>query len=431
MGIIYNEQKPKSGYLISCINLLKNEALNNFFKVKNLKYIVLILVLTACKGGNPKTDIGKIEVIDISSSYNNEKKVLLSEVANEIEYIKLQTDTFCIINRIKDPQKNIQFDKEYIFINDGKQLFRFNRKGKFINKIGVTGRGPNERISLDNYTLLPHDSIVVLFSHPNREAFLYSYNNKFISSIKIDFMPVTLASLDNEFLVFGSAKGRRNYTDYYTLSIIGKNGKLVNNLINSKWEKKVEKKDKIGLSILSQFYNYYDTLTYWEFQYDTIWRVSNENVAFPRYYINSGHKKLPFKLLLESSQKEISERDKYIKIWSIVESKRFLFLKVGYEKRLKHILYDKQTKESFNVIYYADDKIDDIKILNDIDGGMPFWPIGNVSGNKVFTYFDGFKYKESLKENDNANDSQKTFTKIISMSEMSDNPIIMIVTLKE
>jgi hypothetical protein len=208
----------------------------------------LIILMTSCYNHDHVSGYqSKAEEIDISNSYNSGRKVLLSDIASNISYVKLQTDSNCLISKIREPENNIQFDRSLIFINDRKNLFLFDSTGRFIRTIGKIGRGPGEIASFDNFTLLPNDSLVVVFSHPNRLAFVYSYNGKFVKNIKVDFLPTSLSTLNKEFLVFGSAKGRRNLTDYYTLSVMDLEGNLISHLINTQWERVVEKKNEIGL----------------------------------------------------------------------------------------------------------------------------------------------------------------------------------------
>lgn len=394
--------------------------------------LIYLLILTSCLNRSQKSSERKIiEEINISDSYKVDKKGFLSEIADDISYVRLETDTNCLINKIRDPESNIQFCEDRIFINDENNLFSFDYTGKFLNKIGRIGRGPGELIRIDDFTILPKDSLIALFSHANRKIYYYTFSNKFVKSINIDFWPTSLSTLNKDFLVFGSAKGRRNETDYYTLTIMNKEGGIVNHLISNQIEEQVEKKEKLGLTTMCHFYSYFDTLSYWEFQYDTIYRIYNEWQAVPKYYINSGPKKLPFELLIETKV-STKERDKYVKIWNIFESKRFVFLKVGYEIYLKHIVYDKQSKVSYN-IDYTYEKRRYLDFYNDFDGGMTFWPLGNVSENKMFSLFYGSELKKKLSKMDETNfdEKQKALSHLLINTNLLDNPIIMIVSLKE
>jgi hypothetical protein len=406
--------------------------MKTYSKINTIGLISLIFLLFSCH----QQPNNFIKEIDISQSYFNDKEALLSEIATDIKYVKLQTDTNCLIGQIYHPLENLQFSEDKIFISDGENLFVFENSGKFLTRIGNQGRGPEEFSRITNFTILPKDSLIVIFSDVQKKAFIYTYDNRFEKDIKIDFWPLSISSLNKEFMVFGSPKGRRSETDYYALSIINSEGEIISHLINYQREREVEKKEKLGIASISQFYNYFDTLSYWEFQYDTIWRIINENRAIPEYFINSGPKRLPFEQLLASKYRS-DERDNYVKIWEFMETKRFLFLKVGYEIYLKHILYDKQSKQSYNIKYSQDNEHNNLSFINDIDGGNSFWPLGNVSPNKVFSIFYGHDLKEILRNKVNENKSalfgknNKKILDLIENSNPTDNPIIMIVTVKD
>lgn len=371
----------------------------------------------------------EIEVIDLSNSYNKENKLLLSDIAYDLTYIRLQTDSSCFVDRINNPLSDIKFSNDRLFINDGSQLLSFDFNGKFLNKIGKLGKGPGEFIHIDNFTIL--DTLVVIFSQAQQTAFLYTFDNKFINDININFWPKSLSSLNNKYMVFGNSKGFRNFSKYFTLSILDKRGTLINNLINNKWAEKIE----IAPNITTQLYHYYDSLSYWEFQYDTIYRVIDEKRVIPRYYINPGKDKMPFELLLKS---EISSNktDAYVKIWRFIETKRYFFFRVGHKIHLKHIIYDKYNHQGYNVLF-SQNETKYVFFENDIDGGLPFWPLGNVNGNKVFSLFYGNELKDYLKKSPLNNrfkvskDKYNNLQDLANKVKIIDNPILMMVTLKE
>jgi hypothetical protein len=76
-----------------------------------------------------------------------------------------------------------------------------------------------------------------------------------------------------------------------------------------------------------------------------------------------------------------------------------------------------------------------IGFINDFDGGIDFWPIGIVNDNQVYRPLNIVSLKKGL-ENKSEEitvkypDKKKALEKLISDSDISDNPILMIVTLK-
>ena len=394
--------------------------------------VLLLVLLTTCDKNEQKSE--GIKKIDVSSAFGQNDKVFLSEIADSISYIQLQSDSNCIIGDIRKPDKNIQFGLDRFFINDGKNLFSFNNSGAFLFKIGRQGKGPGEYISIDNFSILEKYRLILIYSAAQQKLLIYTYENKFVKSIKIDYWPLQLATLKDEYIVFGSGKGRRDLNEYFTTSILDINGRIVNRLIYREWEKEIEKKDKLGLCNIAQFYTYCDTLSYWEYQYNEIWRIPDEDHAIKAYYIDLGPDKYPKDYLLESSRVLRKSHDNLAHLWRFTETERYFFFRIGYKKRLKHILYDKKTERLLNVHHIEGGH--NFKFVNDIDGGMAFWPEGLISQNRVFSIQYGYEVYRKLLKDKNKELKIKSLDKNLELknlterSNIADNPIIVIVYLK-
>ena len=66
---------------------------------------------------------------------------------------------------------------------------------------------------------------------------------------------------------------------------------------------------------------------------------------------------------------------------------------------------------------------------------MDFWPAGIANGNQVFMPVNIMTMKNELEKNKSGKtvrypEKQKELEKIITDSDISDNPVLMIVTLK-
>ncbi len=392
-------------------------------------FIIISFVAVSCNEKSREKE--DIKEINITGAYDRDDKVLLSEVADSISYIPLETDSSCFIGKIRDPDKNIQFADDRFFISDGNDLFSFENSGKFLFKIGRQGKGPGEYYRIDNFTILNKQKLVLIYSAALQKLLIYTFDNRHVNSIKIDFLPFQLSSLQDEYIVFGSGKGRRDLTDYYTLSILNIKGEPVSKLIYRDWEKEIEKRDKLGLFYVAHFYNYYDTLSYWEYQYNKIWRITGKEHAYQEYYINLGPDIFPREYLLESANKLGKGDGNFADLWRFTETNRYFFFRVGYKRYLKHILFDKKSKELFNVHHI--DNGHKFEFVNDIDGGMTFWPEGLVFGNRVFSIVYGYEvYQKILKNKYEVKQpgEYNNLKEIVQNSSIMDNPILMVVHLK-
>jgi len=268
----------------------------------------------------------------------------------------------------------------------------------------------------------------------------FNFYGKYLKDIKIDFLPTGFTSF-NDKLIFISprGKGRRSRSDYCTISVISENGEIQGRLINRNNEKEIDKKEKIGLgAIIYQVYILNNTLHYWEAFYDTIWNISSDFKVTSKNSIYYGKDKLPFKYILESNAKKltIETLKKYVIPQYFYETNRYMFFELGNKGKMNHIYYDKFSGKSFNLEFKEEvgNRIN-FSFYNDIDGGLPFWPDGVISEDKVFSVIYGYDLKKYYDEH--RNKSAKLITpqndkilKLINQTKLTDNPIIMIVTLK-
>ena len=75
--------------------------------------------------------------------------------------------------------------------------------------------------------------------------------------------------------------------------------------------------------------------------------------------------------------------------------------------------------------------------VNDWDGCIDFWPIGQINDNQVFMPIIPLQFKELLSEKPVENneikypESKSRLLNLISSTDETDNPILMVVTLKQ
>lgn len=107
-----------------------------------LIYISLLLQLNSDRIFNIKIDPEK----------DKDTNFLLSEIAREVKYVKLETKDNCMISMIM----KLLTDGDYVFISSHQgavsRLFVFTDEGIFLNEIGSPGRGPGEFSTVLDFT---------------------------------------------------------------------------------------------------------------------------------------------------------------------------------------------------------------------------------------------------------------------------------------
>lgn len=111
-------------------------------KLRNIFIFCITIILGGCNIAN-KSDYGASEVIKVNPSEAKDF-VNLSEIADSVVCIKLQTDSLDVLGKVRE----IVIREKYIYAQDVLQqsVFVFDKSGKFISKLAKRGKGPDEYV---------------------------------------------------------------------------------------------------------------------------------------------------------------------------------------------------------------------------------------------------------------------------------------------
>lgn len=404
--------------------------------------LIAVLLMSSCKPKGKTGQKNNIETINISAVFQKKEKVKLSSITEKIEYIQLESNKGAILNRISDPTKDIQFSENRIFIKDASNyLLSFDSLGKFITKIGNVGHGPGEYPRINEFTILDKEKKIVVHSAELQKALVFNYQGKHINSFNTGFWSTGLISYNGN-LIFGNSFGRRKFTEYYSLNSYSSKGKLLGRFLHKPLEERIDKEKQLIFNFTT--YNSYvlnDTLRYWEtgFDKDTIWSITKDSKDLPSLIVNFDDNIRPFDVFAHKQTIGYDDMLKYSSLEYFQESSRYMFLELykASEKKVYKAFFDKKTNKSTSLEYERKyTKGFHFSFYNDIDKGMPFWPQGKVSDDKMYMLIYGYDLKEYLakhKKNTKTIDSKgyDNLLKLVKNSKISDNPILMIVTLKK
>ena len=214
---------------------------------------------------------------------------------------------------------------------------------------------------------------------------------------------------------------------FYTLTSLTKQGKILKRLLFRKNEKDLEEAgERVGFGTISSHFYKKDTLYYWEYIYDTIWQISPLLVETPKYVVNYGKNKLPTKFILKRNAGLEDELNQYVKLIKLIADKNLFYFSLVNKVQLVNVIYDLSNGTCVNV--KSDDPITglpDFALNNDIDGGLSYWPVGQVNDSTTFSMVYGYMLHNKIGEHEN-----KTIREIVNQSEQFDNPILMLVVSK-
>lgn len=146
-------------------------------------------------------------------------------VDTNVRIIKLETTPQSLIGRIN----KIVVQDEYIFIADtelSKALFIFDRKGKFLGKVGDRGEGPTEYYDVSDFTIDVDQGKIILLDLTGRKLNFYTLEGRFLHSKSIPFLFSGIESLDSTTWALasqGAYNGHMPDIDGYSLIVCDTN----------------------------------------------------------------------------------------------------------------------------------------------------------------------------------------------------------------
>ena len=128
-----------------------------FVRIKINRTIFLILLANlsnGCSSQSQKESNVNFEKKETTFFINlpktEENKLRVSEFADTVVYIPLETNSNSLLRRVRQ----IQIINNHILVNDGNKLLLFSMDGKFVRQIGKKGKGPGEYLIIFDFGVI-------------------------------------------------------------------------------------------------------------------------------------------------------------------------------------------------------------------------------------------------------------------------------------
>ena len=393
------------------VNVNKYKMNINILKCRNpILLSILFICFTGCNTGTrtgivvktPGNTINPDWVYYIEKNKSYEKKNLILQDVATVDYIKLETTPDGLLDGAVNC-KHIELTDNYIFIVINNIISRFDRNGKFLNKIDRIGQGPGEYINIRSITVDYIREEILIYDGPTRRLLKYSYEGKFINSVDINGV-VQIGFLGGDTLAYYSSN-RKTEPIYSLRSSI--DGRILKSFsdINQKVSgmshyavKDIENLKKNG----GEFF--FNTL-----YSDTIFSV-NKDRRVPRYI-----------LLPPNNPEKHHEEGNTATPHLICETYSFAALAV---------LKNNSFTYGNGPIYYVVDKNQNIvyegSIINS-DTDTSFRPFNSISEDNQFVALFEIASLKNYNSKENLGGRLK---ELYDLSDENDNPILMIATAK-
>jgi hypothetical protein len=186
-------------------------------KAFKISLIYFCFALASCAD---KANLEQNSLFTIKASFSKEMKLNLSDFAESIEFIPLETDDDCLIGKAL---KIRYFNNKYYIGSASMQMdriFVFSENGKYLYQLYKRGLGPDEYTEIEDFDIIDNSNIVVL-SYSDPKILIYNLEqNICVLNKRLDVFPRNLAVLNNRFYLYNlgvessQSNGTYNHTAY-------------------------------------------------------------------------------------------------------------------------------------------------------------------------------------------------------------------------
>ena len=346
-----------------------------------------------------------------------EGEVFLSKFADDIIYIPLDNEIL-----FQHPNRIITTNNQIFIATFPAGILSYDYKGTFINRIGSRGRGPGEYRSGMYFTFDSSEELIYIYD--NKRILVYNTSGNYINNILVNEPEYVGDICFFEGMLFLAGGPRHDY-DWV---VYDTSGNLISRKNNELPRFQSGKGSSMGFS-LSQ-----EGLFYWNSYNDTIFLIKDESYE-PSMYFAPGDFRLPF------ADYPREDFGKYFEMVTKVTTDNYIFLTYLLNEVI-HTSYIDKNNGKYYLIGSGTDMSSFTRpgILNDIDNG-PAFPIFYNTMNNEKEYLIGWIHPYRLKAHVESEafrnstpkfpEKKKELEKLAASLDENDNPVLMLVKLKD
>jgi hypothetical protein len=344
--------------------------------------------------------IAGIEIIQLEMS---NKKSILSDVANKLLFYK---DKIIIV--------------DYIL---GNYIAIFDSKGKFINKIDVSGQGPGEVSDIRSVTINKQNDQLEVFSANEKKEVHYSLDGKFIEEIKSQYYYQEKFSFETSSIYYSSDlanTGAFPNSACFELFRTNKSSVIpIREVDPNLFEK------HIGITTPNPFFNEGESIFFCKHFSDTIFSISDESIEIAYkidFKSNSIPKKFWEKDFKYSSKIDAADGENFAYLTGkFFKNKRFISMIYWFDRSSNWFIYDLSTRKTI-----VNSKTINLKKFN-----LDLLPPTQFTEDGFVYYISAPVFKDFIATQSSNNKLPKKFIEIDRKLTEKANPIILKIKLKK
>ena len=388
--------------------------------------MVACISLVACTTQQTEQSLGKqpYTVIPFEKGVENEKQVKLSEIAEKITFVPMETTDASLLNKVR-ANNIISVNGNIVIPCFNMGAFAFDEKGKFIAPISRKGQGPAEFLRFVGVS--GNSDLNLIYVKDGRKMMAFRPDGTFVDEYKTPGALHWESSIAMQDSIMLSAV--INYTGQrpYRLILTNAQGDTLKAFPQYDRFEIPKGMNYIYINNKENFlYQYKDESVYHDYYCDTLYTVTRDSLL-PRYLLDMGKYKLPKDLRIEAEffSDEPEQAKKKAENYSrpiFFENDRYIVMPYttwnlhNRDLPTELMYYDRQTKECIKVKGGA--------FVNDMMGNLPFCPDARIAENVLAEWWEASELMELAEEGVELPENLKNL-------QEDDNGVLVLVHLKK
>ncbi|TKG94221.1 6-bladed beta-propeller [Puteibacter caeruleilacunae] len=385
---------------------------------RTMHVLILAVLVSFFQGCGSSSEDASIKTIDFSESSTLSEFNFLKRV-KKTTFIPLEYKKNCCISSIE----KLEIFHDTLFVLSDDMIYLFNKKGKYLKKLGNNGRGPKECTSIFSFSIDRDNQAVRVYDYQTNCVCSFTTSGKFIQRTKVGLIWQAEASDSNELLCYPiNCFGQEPY-NLVVINTIGDTLRTFPNYLKFRLNG-----NPFLFRIGETIFHNQKGISFHQFLSDTVFKYNSQQMALVPRFLLKGVNTLPIDLLGDLGKFEKKE-DNYNWLERIQESRRFLFFNAKMHGKNTNFIYNKKQNRLSRVI-------------GPETGGAPktlaesnfFWPNSVSSKDRMIRFWTAYSFKNYYKEIVKDKESLKylaahqcpRFEGFYNSVDINDNPIIQV-----
>ena len=402
-------------------------------------FLFICTVFSACS----RKHVGEENFIRIDASYSDNMTLNLSDFAESVEFIPLQTNDDCLLARLT----KIQYVNNNYYIVTGvmstnDRILVFDKDGTFLYKLDKRGQGPDEYADIRDFDVMDNSHVIVV----SGDAKFLIYNieqNVCLIHKRWDYSPLKTIFINDRILLYNS--GVTTHTSdagFGPASDIFIEYDTEGNMIDSYYSPNKVFRKKIRYVLPVQSFLSTGDQRYFKYSFcDTIFEIKNR-ALIPAYYLDFGNRKVPEKIFKDDNINGILDIAGAIKKNGGIFDTRYFSITPDYV----YFYFNDSERNNYYIAFFNPANAQTIKgnqIVDDIffkgnkyllkdapknmDGEDLLWP---VEAFDFINAYKSYKQRATKEEWDEFCSKHANIVAICEKLKEDDNPVLLRIKVK-